>query len=345
MKCISAYDENRNNNFNLLRLCAAVSVVFTHSYALLGLDEKNDPLYQLTGINASGFGLATFFIISGFLVTKSLNNRKSLWLFAKARILRLYPALIISLAFCLLILGPVFTTLTIGNYLGSSHTLAFLTSNLNMPVIYKTLTLPGVFEESHDPNVNGPLWTLAWESIFYLVLAAMGLTKLITYRPLMIVIALSAILLYILAQAYGFTPDVIITSGIGFGALFAAGACMHLYHERIILGWMPLLGLFVGVLLIGVFLEGYLFTTLKFLLMIYVVLALAYLPRGRILLFNRLGDYSYGMYVFHFPVMQSLILLTNIDSPYLLFVTTLAVTTPFAVLSWHYIEKRALSLK
>ncbi|MBV2135393.1 MAG: acyltransferase [Candidatus Thiodiazotropha sp. (ex Ctena orbiculata)] len=345
MKCISAYDENRNNNFNLLRLCAAVSVVFTHSFALLGLGEENDPIYQLTGINASGYGLATFFIISGFLVTKSLNNRKSLWLFAKARILRLYPALILSLAFCLLIIGATFTTLAISNYLSSPQTLDFLVSNLNMPVIHKTLALPGVFVGNHNPYVNGALWTLAWESIFYIVLAAMGLTKLINYRPLMIVIALSAILLYIFAQGYNLSADAIITGGIGFGALFAAGACMHLYRNRILLGWSLLLGLVAGVLLISSFLNGYLFTTLEYLAMIYVVIALAYLPKGKILLFNRLGDYSYGMYVFHFPIMQSLVQLMKIDSPYLLFAATLAVTTPFAILSWHFIEKRALRLK
>ncbi|MES9993275.1 MAG: acyltransferase [Candidatus Thiodiazotropha sp.] len=345
MKYISAYDENRNNNFNLLRLCAAISVVFTHSYALLGISDKSDPIYQLTGINASGFGLATFFIISGFLVTRSLNNRKNLWLFAKARILRLYPALVLSLAFCFLVVGPVFTTLTTSNYLTDSQSIDFLISNLNMPVIHKTLALPGVFEGNPNPYVNGALWTLAWESICYILLALMGLTKLIQYRAVMVVIALAAILLYILAQAYSFSPDAMVTGGIGFGALFAAGACMHLYRERIILGWPLLLGLIVALLIISNFLNGYFFTTLEYLVMIYVVIALAYLPKGKLLLFNRLGDYSYGMYVFHFPIMQSLIVMLNIDSPYLLFFATLAVTIPIAVLSWHFIEKRALSLK
>ncbi|MEW8506954.1 MAG: acyltransferase [Candidatus Thiodiazotropha sp.] len=345
MKRISAYDQDRNNNYNLLRLCAAISVVFTHSYALLGIGEKNDPIYQLTGINASGYGLATFFIISGFLVTRSLNNRKSLWLFAKARILRLYPALILSLAFCLLVVGLAFTSLSIASYFASAQTLDFVTSNLNMPVIHKTLALPGVFDGNHNPYVNGALWTLAWESIFYIVLAVFGLTKLIEFRPLMVVIALCAILLYILVQANNLSADAIITGGIGFAALFAAGACMHLYRHRIRLGWSLVAGVVGTVLLLSIFLDGYLFTTLEYLAMIYIVIALAYLPKGKILLFNRLGDYSYGMYVFHFPIMQSLIVILKIDSPYPLFFTTLAVTTPFAVLSWHFIEKRALSLK
>lgn len=345
MKSISAYDEGRNNNFNLLRLCAAISVVFTHSYALLGLDEKNDPIYQLTGINASGYGLATFFIVSGFLVTKSLINRKSLWKFAKARVLRLYPALIVSLLFCVLVVGAGFTTLSLQRYLGSAQTLHFVSSNLNMPVIHKTLTLPGVFEGNYNRNVNGALWTLAWESIFYFVLAAMGLLRIIKYRVVMIAIALCAVLLYILAQAYSLTPDMLVTSGIGFGALFASGACLQLYRSRILLGWPPLLAMILGLLLISRFLDGYLFSTLEYLLLIYAVIALAYLPQGKVLLYNRLGDYSYGMYVFHFPIMQSLIVLLKMDSPNALFFTTLALTTPLAVLSWHFIEKRALGYK
>jgi peptidoglycan/LPS O-acetylase OafA/YrhL len=345
MKSISTYDKGRINNFNLLRLCAAISVVFTHSYALLGIDEKSDPVFKLTGINASGYGLATFFIISGFLVTKSLNNRKNLWSFAKARILRLYPALIISLLFCVLVVGAGFTNRPIESYLASSHTLQFVTSNLNMPIIYKTLTLPGVFESNYNKNVNGLLWTLAWESIFYIALGILGLTRVIKYRSIMIAIALSATLLYILAQAYHFTPNIIISSGIGFTALFASGACLHLYRKNIHLGWQPLIGLVVGILIVSLFLDGYFFTTLEYLSLVYIIIALAYLPRGKILLFNRLGDYSYGMYVFHFPIMQSLILLLNIESPITLFFATLFITFPFAILSWHYIEKRALSYK
>jgi peptidoglycan/LPS O-acetylase OafA/YrhL len=312
---------------------------------MLGYSEENDPVYQLTGLKASGYGLATFFIISGFLVTRSLCNRKNLWQFAKARFLRLYPALVFTLLFCVLVIGAGFTTWTMERYLSSEQTVGFISSNLYMPVIHKTLSLPGVFEDHPDKKINGPLWTLAWESIFYIILGVMGLTKIIKYRPAMVVIALSAILFFILSQDNIIAVNKEIVVGVGLGALFASGACLYLYRHQVTLGWPVLFGLIVSVILIGPFLDDHHFNTLKYLSLVYVVIALAYLPKGKMLQFNRLGDYSYGMYVYHYPVMHSLISLTKVDSPYLLFFATLSLTLPLSILSWHFIEKRALSYK
>ena len=79
--------------------------------------------------------------------------------------------------------------------------------------------------------------------------------------------------------------------------------------------------------------------------MIYFVLGLAYLPRGPIRSFNRLGDYSYGLYIYAFPVQQSLVARFPELTPGPLFLAAFAVTLVLAILSWHLIENPALGIK
>jgi peptidoglycan/LPS O-acetylase OafA/YrhL len=74
------------------------------------------------------------------------------------------------------------------------------------------------------------------------------------------------------------------------------------------------------------------------------MLCLTYLPRGTILQYNRLGDYSYGIYIYAFPVQQSLMHAWPRSTPIDMFWEAMAVTVILAVLSWHFVEKPALAL-
>src|SRR6516164_10015022 len=109
----------RHNNFDALRLVAAASVVFSHSFLIAEGTQDHEPLIWLTG-NQSILGLAgvfVFFAISGFLVTQSFEETGNAWRFLAKRALRIFPGLFITTLLSAFVLAPLVTTLPLGSYL------------------------------------------------------------------------------------------------------------------------------------------------------------------------------------------------------------------------------------
>src|SRR6185312_3238602 len=107
------------NNFDALRLVAALSVVFSHAFLIAEGSEASEPFVRLTG-NQCVLGLVgvfVFFIISGYLVTGSFLRHPEPGRFALKRGLRIFPGLAVNLLVCALVLGALVTTLPLGDYL------------------------------------------------------------------------------------------------------------------------------------------------------------------------------------------------------------------------------------
>jgi peptidoglycan/LPS O-acetylase OafA/YrhL len=160
---LSSYLKGRDNNFNLIRFIAASLVLVSHSYPLYFGSDHNDILRQLVGISLGTVAVDLFFISSGFLIANSLFRGHDLFGFIKARVLRIYPGLIVSLLLCVFLLGIFFTTLPVKEYLTNIQTYKFLF--VNMVLFFgEEATLPGVFESlPWARTVNGSLWTLPFE--------------------------------------------------------------------------------------------------------------------------------------------------------------------------------------
>src|SRR5438445_6117084 len=105
---------HRGNAFDLLRLMAALLVVFGHSWVLTG---HEDLLTFLGGINAGDLGVGVFFLLSGYLVSASWLADPSLKRFAARRALRIYPAYALVVAVLALVVGPLVTRLAPAAYL------------------------------------------------------------------------------------------------------------------------------------------------------------------------------------------------------------------------------------
>lgn len=102
----------RANNYDFMRIVAALAVIVSHQFALFGLPEPLVLQYQTLG----GFGVLVFFSISGYLVGNSWDADPSLWRFAAKRMLRIWPAYILVVLICIFVVGPLFTTDQLGDY-------------------------------------------------------------------------------------------------------------------------------------------------------------------------------------------------------------------------------------
>src|SRR5579875_679403 len=155
----------RANNFNLLRLLAALAVLYRHGYAFVDVHPSGRAarwLFELGDI-----AVDAFFVISGYLVTASLLVRRDLVQFCKARVLRIYPALLLSVLLTIVLFGLEFGSLPLSRYFSDRRTWSFAGLNgtlfggiqLALPGVP---TIPGALGA-----VNGSLWTLPSEVWMY----------------------------------------------------------------------------------------------------------------------------------------------------------------------------------
>src|SRR5579862_4738920 len=118
----------RHNNFDLMRLLAAASVILSHAFLLAENSQAHDPLMILTGGQAI-LGLAgvfVFFTISGYLIAQSFEATRSPLVFLAKRALRISPGLLVCLVVCVFVVGPAVTSLPLRDYLGRPQTWLFL---------------------------------------------------------------------------------------------------------------------------------------------------------------------------------------------------------------------------
>jgi len=339
---------NHNNNFTLIRFIAASMVLYSHMFTLLG--EKFHPYAKNFGLTLGVVGVDIFFFTSGFLVTASLLTRKDIFAFAWARFLRIYPALLFAVIFSISV-GAYFTILPMDNFFAHSLVHKFFLHNTSL-IGGITYFLPGdVFSDNIHHGVNGSLWTLPWEVKMYFILLFFGLLtfykpSLITQRGLVVlsglIVTVSLVLLFS-NYLFHFITSVHIKPALRFLPLFFMGSIIYLLKDKVILSKRLFVLIVISILLsIG---NPKLYYVLHYFFIGYIILYIAYIPKGKILFFNKLGDYSYGLYIYAYPVQQSVIALNPGISAINAFYISFAITLLLAVLSWHLLEKRMLGYK
>jgi len=344
---LSEYAVGRDNNFNLIRLLAALCVLFSHSVAVLGLPSQQEFFFDHVGLSLAEMAVDVFFVTSGFLVTGSLINRRNVIAFLWARALRIYPALWIMLALTVFIVAPSLTSLSLADYLTAQQTYEYFAkcATLLSGVRY---ALPGVFETTPlKGEFNGSLWTLPIELRLYLYLAAGWL--ILAAAPARRVQALT-----IIAPLACAVFLIIILRGRLFGGafnsadirvfMFLYGTTLYLWRDKVPVRPGILFAAFACLLLAAAFSSSVFFAAYVFCLA-PLVLHLAYLPKGRIRSINDWGDFSYGVYIYAFPIQQTLAFLFPGMSLLAMVALSGSASLGIAALSWTVIEKRALALK
>jgi peptidoglycan/LPS O-acetylase OafA/YrhL len=177
---IGQMDAHRQNNFDLLRIGAAALVFLSHCWSLTESGRDPADALMLHVFTGGELGVWIFFAISGYLVTASFMTRGSAIAFAKARILRIYPAFVAAIMYGIAV-GAIVTRLPIADYFRSSETLSYLSGNLTFDIQYH---LPGVFARNpHSSLVNRSLWTLPGEVFMYCVVGLLGAIGVLHRRP------------------------------------------------------------------------------------------------------------------------------------------------------------------
>lgn len=340
------YAVGRDNNFNLLRFCAATAVVINHSDAVVHGPGSPSILLSRTGMDLGNMAVDIFFITSGFLVTGSVSKRPLIE-YAGARIRRILPALCVALLFCVFVIGLVFTTYSPKNFLLDSQTLRFIVKNATL-VTGAAFPLPGVFESTPIPNVvNGSLWTLPWEARLYVILGCIALIakfpslkRRITLTHLLTFVAVSLLLIH---NANVFLPFVS-KDATRVVCMFFLGSAAHCHRDRIPLHRFACLAALL-LLIASTFVNKQTFLFAYLITLPYLVMGFVYLPAGFIRKFNDLGDYSYGIYIYSFPLQQAIVASVTDPSPTMVLAITLPVVLAMAVLSWHFIEQPFLVKK
>lgn len=342
MTSFADYSSGRNNNFNLLRFTLASLVIFTHAMGLTGSGDI-EPLYSVMGHSFGSLAVDMFFVVSGFLIAKSWLSRKDVWHFTSARLLRIYPGLLVCVGLTVLVLGPLFTTLPIADYFTHIDTIKFFLENTTLIIKGVHPYLAGVFVGQGEGAVNVSLWTLPYELKMYALLLALALVGMLRGMPLLL-------LTFFAGFCYGHFlisgQEFLLSSATSrFIFFFFAGSNIYVWRNSI-----PFSGVFSVVLfaIVGavIALSNSSYSMLALALVTpYLTLYLALAPSGKLQKFNACGDYSYGLYIYGFPVQQTVISLFGEQGWLYNFLFSLAATLLLSILSWHFIESRALKLQ
>jgi peptidoglycan/LPS O-acetylase OafA/YrhL len=339
------YAKGRDNNFNLIRISAAYLVLVTHSFALAIGSGDAEPFRNILGMTIGTIAVDTFFITSGFLVTASIISRQSTIEFLWARFLRIYPGMLIMLILTVFIMGPIFSNLSIIQYLYNTQTYKYF-ARCALLVFGVSYELPGVFTNNpYKIAVNGSLWTLPVEIRMYAILAIMWLSlklfpniRMAIYKVLITIIAFSSFI-YVVMSQFQLCPK---TDNSRLLFMFFCGASFYIYKDKIILSkyiFIPLFSITVISLFSDYFFLAYIVS------LAYIIIFIAYIPAGIIRKYNKLGDYSYGMYIYAFPIQQMIAsVVPGISVLHMIIFATIFVFLA-SILSWYLVEKRFLQLK
>ncbi len=330
----------RDNNFNLIRMLAASAVLVSHAWPLVYGAGVIEPLEALTGQTLGSFAVYVFFALSGFFISASFAGSDNVSAFLAARCLRLFPGLAVSLLLVGLVMGPVVTSLPVTQYLVDPETWTFLLRNLTL--FSAQYTLPGVFEANPYPAVEGSIWTLIQEVLCYGLVFLAGVSGLLGRRGYMSGALVAYGLLWLGPVVFPMQLHPKLVQLHDLSLPFVIGMAFWLWRDRIPLslaGNAALLALAyatratpLGVPALMLFLT-------------YATFWLGHVPQGWLRRYNWFGDYSYGMYIYAFPIQGLVVWLFGTTTPTLHIALAFPITLFLSVLSWRFVERPALHLR
>ena len=345
---VSAAFDKPGNNLDAIRLAFAILVILTHAWPTGKGEILQEPMMQLTRLQVGFGGIAVggFFIISGFLITNSFLRSRSLWTYLKKRVARIYPGFIVCMIVCATIVVPL-------SHAHFTHqgVLRNVAGFLATTFALREFGYTGAFPSSHIHYINGSMWTVSNEFYCYLLVPVLGLVGALRKRVVLLgMFVMSTALVEVL-------PVLAQTTHLGTGLghfrdsipghfqllnMFLAGMAFFVYREKIP-HKTSLALVSLCMLVIASRIPHTWYATFG-VAGSYLIFWIGFHPRIRFNHAARHGDFSYGVYLYAFPIQMLLTQAFGGDlNPWLNFLMATPLSVLAAVASWHGVEKWFLS--
>lgn len=329
------FDPRNPNSLNAIRLLLASLVVLSHCWPLTIRGGGGEPMVWATRGQSTlgGFAVMSFFIISGFLISASWDRRKSGLDYLLKRIKRIHPAYIVASISGFLIFGAL--TTNDPNYWSTFGPLGLI----KYAVLLKSYDPSGAFPDNPFPGVvNGSLWTIRYEFWCYLLVAFLGLIRLLTVRWFTLVLVGAGVVSSALNPGMAdFWHDLPTFVGGKWPPLilaFVCGIAFYAWHKSVPWSkpvfWVCLAGFFLS------FIGGY--DVVAPLCLTYILMFVGFTP-SPVNNWFKTFDISYGVYLYAFPLQQTIVHYLKVREPLLLFALAMPPILCAGVLSWLLVER------
>lgn len=333
--------DGHDNFFTPLRLLMASLVMIGHASVIANRDINAEPrIFFDYGFSYLAVNL--FFIASGFLVTKSMTYRGDVADYSSARLLRIYPALIVHVLFVMFIIGPLSTTLPLWEFLTSPD--VWKQPLLVLSFIDTDFIMPGVFAANEEPFASAPLWTLRYELLAYVATAFAFSVGLMRKKWMILAQFIVPSIAWILTKEFGIYESLAptIKNTLRFGIVYGMGAAIYAYRDKLSFTWLGLIGMAAFALVLG---KTFLAEIATDMLLAYGLMFFAYIKIRSLNGLQKLSDVSYGIYIYHWCVLQMVYQWFPTLNDWMLLAIGGPITIAIAYASWHWIEKPILQAK
>ncbi|GGX57962.1 acyltransferase [Litorimonas cladophorae] len=283
-----------------------------------------------------------FFIASGFLVTKSMVYRGDTPSFISARVLRIFPALAIHVLFVMFIIGPLATNIAWNDFFSSPDW--YLQPLMVLTFFETDMNLPGIFDTNAEQFGSATLWTLRYEVIAYIGTLAVFSLGFLRKKWMVLAQFVLPSIGWIIGTRFGIFEALpgTIENLFRFGIAYGLGAAIYAYRERLNFGWITLAALITASYLLR---KTEVLEVVMNAVLCWVIFRVAYMKAPKWAWLQRIPDLSYGIYIYHWCVLQLLFYWFPQLSVMELFALSFPPTVALAALSWYIVEKPMLRNK
>ncbi|WP_295221137.1 acyltransferase [uncultured Chryseobacterium sp.] len=319
------------NNFDFIRVLLAFIVFVGHLGALSASPDLK--IFENSPIEIAVFG---FFVVSGFLIARSYERSSSLKSYIKKRIRRIVPAYLLVVFLCAVLLSLV-STYTFQEYFSNIQVYKYLFWN-SIFLNFKAPWLPGVFG---NQAVNGALWTLKIEMSYYFSVPLLFLLfgKNNKYRNISLIVIYFLSLIYL--NYFESLNKISVAKQLpGTLSYFIPGMLIYFNFDLFIKHKHTLFIIAILTVWIDLIFNIKFFSPMMIgIIVLYIAYSFKFLNN-----FGKYGDFTYGIYIFHFPIIRTfttLGLFRDYNS-YLMAVACMLVVIAVGISSWHFYEKKFL---